>query len=191
MNAFAFRYEWLPSCFLIFLTLLSFPKVLALRRGGATSGYWLPGWDPLWLQRYRWAWRDLNLVLALPTRLLSLVLRSIPVGILGCDQGKQYNHRRHRGTGGGTLSTRSKDSWRRKGYISPSDATKSDATKSFRALVVYNYYGNYSGRTAVSEFTPLNKTNLYVWIIIECCTSVPWSVPRCLSIITEAQRRNE
>ena len=117
---------WMPlsfitnGCHLASSFSLSLPKVLALRRGGATSGYWLHGWDPLWLQRYRWAWRDLNLVLALPTRLFSLVLRLLPVGILGCDQGKQYNHRRHRGTGGRTLSRGSKDSWRRKGYIFPS-----------------------------------------------------------------------
>ena len=120
MNASVFHGEKLLSCFLLFLTILSLPKVLAFRRKGATSGHRLHEQDPLWLQRYRWAWRDLNSVLALPTRLLSLVLGSMPDGVSVCDQGRLYNHRTHRGTGGrgwAGLCWRSKDSRRRKEYI--------------------------------------------------------------------------
>lgn len=69
------------------LTILSLLKVLVLRRQGATSGHGLHERDPFWLQRYRRARRDLNFVLALPTRLLSLVLGSVPDGVLVCDQG--------------------------------------------------------------------------------------------------------
>lgn len=67
-----------------------------LRRGGATSGHWSRGWDPPWLQKYRLASRDLNVVLALATRLLSLVLWLMSSDVSVCDSGKQCNHRKQR-----------------------------------------------------------------------------------------------
>lgn len=38
-------------------------------------------------------------MLALPTNLLSLVLESMPDGVLVCYQEKQYDHRTHSGMG--------------------------------------------------------------------------------------------